>query len=269
MSADPLVPQPSAVPSSRPHKRVRWRKAKGSRRPGVIDASRAELVRCLEMRQGAAWLRIKQSVVVAGYRQERQYSELAENNRVRSFRSDGAESLLALVVALLYLTDVRTGFIGKPQAGGGRWHRYTLRDIAQLAFGAQGDADVRRANRAIACMISIGWAYPSKQVRRIQDDGSFRSEAGVRRLNLSRICKMIGTEWLLKRDRKHADEKHGAGTADFYEHAERKKARDKWHQEKRESKARLEAAFRSVPRRSTGDGPPEPPGLVSLRDLFK
>ncbi|MFW9584973.1 hypothetical protein ACE8DT_20215, partial [Xanthomonas euvesicatoria pv. euvesicatoria] len=115
-------PEPTA-PSGRPHKRVHWRQPKPlagkKRRPGVLDATRHGLVRALEERKGA-WKRIRHNVIVAGYALDKALT------RVRGLRKDGADSLLAMAVALLYLADVRTGFVGKPRQGGGPWQRYTL-----------------------------------------------------------------------------------------------------------------------------------------------
>jgi len=195
---------PSASGVARAHKRVSWhRPANGKRRPGVLDTTRAALVRGLEQRQGSLWFRIHRIVIIAGYPLARAL------HRVRALRADGAESLLAMAVALLYLADVRTGFVGKPRAGGGRWHRYTLADLSQLAFGAQGEADLRRARRTLDMMASLGWLFPTKQVRRHAGDDQWRSEAAVRRLNLDRLCEMAGSTWLLKRDRQHADRMRG------------------------------------------------------------
>lgn len=233
-----------AAAGSRSHRRVRWRKpAGGKRRPGVIDATRAELVRGLEQRQGSLWIRICRVVIVAGYPLARAL------HRVRGLRADGAESLLAMAVALLYLADVRTGFIGRPRAGGGPWHRFTLPDLAQLAFGAQGAAELRRARRALDMMISLGWAFPTKQVRRYVGEDTFRSEAGVRRLNLGRLCGMTGTEWLLKRDRIHADATRGEGTASLQEGRQR---RQKQQDGKRGQAPAIAASDRP---RATGDPP--------------
>lgn len=205
-----LVDACSQISKSKAHKRVRWRRpANGKRRPGVLDATRAELVRCLEQRRGSVWLRVRLHVAVAGYPMDRAL------NRVRSLRSDGAESLLAMIVAMLYLADVRTGFIGKPRPQRGPWQRYTLHDLAQLAYGAQGEADLRRARRSLDMLVSLGWAFPTKQVRRCVDATTFRSEPAVRRLNLRRLCEMTGTSWLLARDRQHADRNKGEGTASF------------------------------------------------------
>ena len=90
--ADPtLEPTDAAAAAGRPHKRVRWRRPPGGkRRPGVLDATRAELVRGLELRQGSLWMRVSRSVSIAGY------SLANALHRVRALRSDGAESLLAM-----------------------------------------------------------------------------------------------------------------------------------------------------------------------------
>jgi len=194
---------------SRAHKRVQWRKPTGKKRPDVLGATTTELVRCFEHRRGIAWFRICRQVIVAGYNIQR------ARDRERALRRDGAESLLAMSVALLYLADIRTGFLGKPNASGGPWSRYTLADLAQLAFGGQTEADIRRARRAIDMMIHLGWAFPTKQVKRHAVDASggdvYRSEPAVRRLNLTRLCAMVGTGFQLARDRAHADRAKGAG----------------------------------------------------------
>ena len=176
-----------------------------------------------------------------------------------------------MVVALLYTTDVRTGFVGKPRAGGGRWQRYSLRDMAQLAYGSQGKGDVRRASRAIAAIVSLGWAYPTKQVRRHAGDATFRSEAGVRRLNLKRICDMTGTTWLLQRDRRYADQKHGTNTALIEEARAKPQDRQKRLQERRAHIEKLEAELREG-RPQAAAGPPRAASAVCspsvLRDIF-
>ncbi|WP_069106979.1 hypothetical protein [Xylella fastidiosa] len=192
---------------SRAHKRVKWRRPSGKRRPGVIEATTGQLIKSIEQRYGSLWLILGKAAIIAAYPFARAF------DRIRTLRSDGAESLLALAVLLMNLVDVRTGFIGKPNPVGGRWHRYTLADIAQLAYGSQKAADIARARRSLKIMIALGWAEPTKQVRRYACDemgtAMFTSEPGVRRLNLDKLCKMTGTGWLLKRDRKHADSLRG------------------------------------------------------------
>lgn len=120
-------------------------------------------------------MRISRNVIVAGYALDKALT------RVRALRKDGAESLLAMSVALLYLADVRTGFVGKPRQGGGPWQRYTLRDLAQLAYGAQTGAELERAKRSIDMMVSLGWAFPTKQVRRHTKDAEGRDGGAASR----------------------------------------------------------------------------------------
>jgi len=238
----------------------------GRRRPHVIDVTRTALVRCLELRQGSAWLRVKDTIAVVGYTLDR------AGDRLRSLRSDGAESLLAMAVTLLHAADVRTGFVGKPRQGGGRWQRYTLADLAQLAYGGQAPADLRRASRAIAGMVSLGWAWPTKQVRRQAGDDSFRSEAAVRRLNLDRLCNMLGTSFHLARDRRFADQKHGTNTASIEEARAAKAERQRRQEERRKRHDRLEGELRSAGTGNAGDRPPKPQdgpsGPMRLQDFF-
>jgi hypothetical protein len=251
------------------HRRVRWQKpAGGKRRPGVLEATRAELVRGIEQRHGSLWHRISRHVIVAGYPLERAL------HRVRQLRADGAESLLAMAVALLYLADIRTGFIGRPRAGGGPWHRYTLADLAQLAFGAQGEAELRRARRALDMMISLGWASPTKQVRRYNEvDHSFIGLPGIRRLNLGRLCQVTGTTWLLKRDRMHADATRGTNVASLEERRASTRNPTGYQADHAQAK-RAEAARQRVGVASggsppgTGD-PPTGAGPKAIADITK
>ncbi|MEN9188462.1 hypothetical protein WH216_22090, partial [Xanthomonas perforans] len=75
------------------------------------------------------------------------------------------------------------------------------------------------------------------------------SEAGVRRINFQRLCDMVGTSWLLKRDRKHADQVRGAGTASFTDAQTRRQSRQEQAARPRTGGDRP-AAFRA-----TGDPP--------------
>lgn len=188
-----------AATSSRRYKRVQWREWRGNKRPGVLSAIRDELVRALEAKAGSVWLRVKDAAVVAGYSKMKQL-----DGRTRALRSDAAASLLAFTASVLGSADIRSGFVGTPRPGGGAWKRHALDDLCQLAFGAQTDADLRRGQRAWDVMLSLGWAWPAEQVR--QQIGrdyrpEFRSEAGVRKINLDRLAEMTGLTWMLKRDR--------------------------------------------------------------------
>lgn len=104
-------------------------------------------------------------------------------------------------------------------------------------------------------LVSLGWAFPTKQVRRYVDANTFRSEPAVRRLNLQRLCEMTGTSWLLARDRQHADRNKGKGTVSFPSSRQRyqRKQREQ-HQRSRET---LPALYSG---RSTGD----PPGNATI-----
>lgn len=207
-------PTPNAT---RTHKRVCWSlPADHKKRPAVLKAISDEMVRGLEQRRGSVWMRVRHAVSIAAYPIARAL------HRVRGLRGDGAESLLAMVVALIFLADLRTGFVGKPRPGGGPWQRYTLADLAELAYKSQKPADLRRARRALDMMISLGWASPTKQVRRYAGDDTFTSEPGVRFINFKRLCEMTGTTWLLKRDRQHADRTRGPGTASFQDARKRR-----------------------------------------------
>ena len=197
----PLSPPAAGVGIGRRHKRVRWSKpTKGKKRPSVIDTTRAELVRALEERKGALWWRVARVALVAGYAIDK------ASRRDRTLRRDGAESLLAMIVALIYCSDIRTGFVGRHNPAGGRWLRYKVRDLCQFASGAQGEAELRRGRRSLDVIIGLGWMMPTAQVRRHQPDGSYKSEPGVRHLNWSRLTQMCGTSELLRRDRAHKDQ---------------------------------------------------------------
>lgn len=205
-------------------------------------------------------MRIKKTAIVAGYALARAL------HRVRAFRSDGAEAALAMTVALLYLADIRTGFVGKPREGGGPWERYTLRDLAQLAFGSQSEADVRRASRAIDVLHGWGWMYPTKQVRRhvtdsAGNDDGFRSEPAVRRLNFDRICKMVGTSWMLSRDRIEADRKNGTDTASLAD------ARERRHEQ--QQSGRPAAPGRRERPAATGDPRAGPVQIAAILETLK
>lgn len=265
-AGDSAALQGEMATNGRYHKRVCWHRPSTKRRPPrVLDATRAVLVRGLEQRQGSVWLRIRHAVSVAGYAFER------SQHRVRALRSDGAESLLALAVALIYLADVRTGFVGKPRPTGGPWQRYTLHDLAQLAYGGQTAADLRRVRRSLDMMVSLGWAWPTKQVRRYTGEDTWRSEAAVRRINFERLCEMTGTRGLLQADRQHADRTRGDGISSM-QAARANRQRD---QEPRRREAANHAAasvMRANAPPATGDPPRAGSSLqhiTSILDLFK
>lgn len=200
----------SQNPTIRRHRRYGWRKPTGGRRrPGVIEATVHQLVRGIEHRAGGLYARLARLVPVVGYTRNRR----AE--RRRSWRSDGAESVLGMLVALVYASDVRTGFIGRPTVGGGRWKRYTAADLATFAYQdgagmqAADPATIRRAERALEALEHLGVLAPAQRIWVEHPDGRYTGEPAFRRLNWSRLAELASTGEHLKRDRKALDRKHG------------------------------------------------------------
>jgi hypothetical protein len=212
--------------SVRHHKRVQWQEEwRGKKRPGSLESIKTDLIRALHHRQGGVWALVKSSALIAGYPESRR-GDVSAVQRDRSFRRDGAESLLSLVVALLSTVDIRTGFIGSPTKQGGPWERHTLDYFAGFAFRrgagmrpagmtreAEAAADRKRAHRAFLVLQGLGWAHLSKQVcpPPTQSGGqlSYRAEPAVRRLNIDLLARLTGNTWLLARDRAALDRRKG------------------------------------------------------------
>jgi len=86
----------------------------------------------------------------------------------------------------------------------------------------------------------------------------------VRRLNLDKLCAMLGTTWLLKRDRQHADRVRGERLTALQEEP---KQRHQKAQELRRSNgsANNDAHTRPPP---TGDPPERPDGMKHIGTLL-
>ena len=101
-----------------------------------------------------------------------------------------------------------------------------IADLSAMTVWTEvSEADVRRARRALDVLIGLGWAFPTRQVRRhVGTAGAeaFASEPAVRRINFGRLCEMTGTTWLLKRDRAHADRTKGDGLASLQQARQRR-----------------------------------------------
>ena len=174
----------------------------------MLRVTEYQVVQALESRQGRFWSRICRSAVVAGYAWSR------AQHRIRQLRSDGTESLLAMIVALLYCADIRTGFVGRPRKGGGPWERYTLEDLAFFAYASKDDASVRKAKRALDVLINLGLAHPTIQVNRYDEQSQLvRGEPAVRRLNWEKLCELANTTWYLQKSRDHARQKEETARA--------------------------------------------------------
>lgn len=221
------------------HRHVKWRRpatrAQRARWPEVLRNTEYELVQALERRQGQLWSRISREAIVAGYAWTNtdgaKGPPRCAQHRVRTLRSDGAESLLAMLVALLYSTDLRTGFVGRPRKGGGPWHRYTLEDLALFAYQAKDEGSVRKARRALDVLINLGFAHPTIQVNRYDEETHVvRGEPAVRRLNWELLCKLANTTWYLNKAQEHAAAKARA-------------AREKARKQESRSKANVTPTF--------------------------
>ena len=195
----------SQVKKSRPHKRVRYREPlkpkTGKKFPNVIDAVKEQLVIALEQHRTSLFHRICRCVCVAGY-------TLAKSLvRIRRLRADGAESLLAMTVALLYRADLKTGLIRITRSTG-HVERPDLGYLAELAYQGQESKDLKRAHRALQMMESLGFLYPAKESKVFcKESESYRSYAAFRYLNWDRLCQMTGTSQLLKKCRAYLTHK--------------------------------------------------------------
>lgn len=184
-------------------RRVAWSKPGGKRRPGVIDAVIGVLADSFARRDGRPWELVAMNVPV---------HRADGKPRERALREEAGEAILAMLSALLYSCDIRTGFIGKPRDGGGPWHRYTVIDLCKKAFGAliPGEIDPRRGERALRACADLGLLFLSKQpIDYNAETGALTFHPSVRWLNLRLLCQICNLGWLLERDRSVAFRRHG------------------------------------------------------------
>ena len=204
LGSTPGQSKTSQAKKSHPHKRVRYREPlkpkTGKKFPNVIDAVKEPLVIALEERRTSLFHRICLCVCVAGY-------TLAKSLlRIRRLRADGAESLLAMTVALLYRADLKTGLV-RIKRSTGHVERPDLGYLAELAYQGQEPADKKRAHRALQMMESLGFLYPAKQSKVFcKESESYRSYPAFRYLNWDRLCQMTGTSHLLKKWRDYVQQ---------------------------------------------------------------
>jgi len=179
----------------------------GKKRPPLIEAACAALGRAIRPRmadprdRGRLYHRLADAVIVAGYSGERIL------HRVRAWRADGAESVVAVLMALIRSSDIRSGLVGRPRPMA-PWQRFTVRDLAQFAFGAQDRAAIATTERALRLLTHLGLVRCT-EIAVPTGGGEFRAEPGIRRLNWNRLAEMLGLGWLLARDRAALDRRHG------------------------------------------------------------
>ena len=195
-------------------RRVRWERPPGQKRPDCLVATINALSKAVDRRGGPIWeyLAMKAPVYVAGGGNPKARRKRAIAYRQRAFRSDGASSFLAMVSAMLFGCDIRTGLLGKPRPEGGPWRRYGVKDLCRFAFGGlvADEVNLRRGERALRVASVVGFLKDTKQQPKLDlAKDKFTSDPALRWLNLDALCRVCGTLWLLKRDRLHADQRHG------------------------------------------------------------
>jgi hypothetical protein len=128
-------------------------------------------------------------------------------DRRRSLRSDGADSLLCLIVALLQSMDVRSGFLGRPPIEqGGKWHRRSVLELFGFAYGkpVSGALSVRRIERWIRALKALGILTTRELKHHLGD--RVRSVTAIRHVT-DRLFELAGTIGQLARERRETAER--------------------------------------------------------------
>jgi hypothetical protein len=131
-------------------------------------------------------------------------AEGAALDRQRGLRSDGADSLLCIIVALLRSMDIRRGFLGRPPLQeGAKWHRRSVRELFGFAFGkpVRGALSIRRMERWLRALTSLK-VLTTTQFRVLTPRG-FESETAIRHVT-DELFKLAGTFGQLARERREA-----------------------------------------------------------------
>lgn len=186
----------AAIASSFRHPRPRLRP--GRPPPRTITVTIARYREQFEQRRGPLWDYFRDRTPAL-------YDDQGgPGDRRRGLRTDGADSLLCVIVTLLSCMDVRRGFVGRPPADGeGRWHRRTVRELFGFAFGqaVPGALSIRRLERCLRALKSLG-VLTTQQVRTKTARG-FESLAAVRHVT-DELFRLAGTARELARERREA-----------------------------------------------------------------
>lgn len=221
--------------------------------PRVLCMTIERYRRAFESRSGPLWEWFRRRVPAL-------YNEQGSaGDRRRALRSDGGDSLLCVIVALLRSMDLRRGFLGRPPAGGeGRWHRRTIDELFGFAFGepVPGALSVRRIERHLRALRELG-IIVTYQVRK-KGAAGFRSEPAIRVVT-DRLFELAGTARQLAKERREA-------------HKRAEQLRSAAHAARRVERIRVDSAPRaSVPAPApTGAERINPPraGPVPVRELI-
>jgi hypothetical protein len=180
------------------YRHPRPRKTYAGRPPRVLAATIARYCIEFEARRGPLWDYFA-SRVPAVYD-----AEGAAMGRERGLRSDGADSLLCVIVALLRSMDIRRGFLGRPPLQeGARWHRRSVRELFGFAFGKPvcGALSIRRMERWLRALSSLK-VLTTVQFRVLTPRG-FESEAAIRHVT-DELFRLAGTFGQLAKERRAA-----------------------------------------------------------------
>ncbi len=134
-------------------------------------------------------------------------------DRRRGLRTDGADSLLCVIVTLLSSMDVRQGFLGRPPAGGeGKWHRRSVSELFGFAFGeaVPGQLSQRRIERHLRALAALG-VLQTHQVRTRTVRG-FESKTAIRHVT-DHLFRLAGTLGQLAKERREAFQRAAAERA--------------------------------------------------------
>lgn len=131
----------------------------------------------------------------------------APGDRRRALRSDGGDSLLCVIVALLQSMDLRSGFLGRPPIEqGAPWHRRSVLELFGFAYGkpVPGALSTRRIERWIRALKALG-ILTSRELKYHVGD-RVRSVTAIRHVT-DRLFELAGTVGQLARERREAAER--------------------------------------------------------------
>ncbi len=134
-------------------------------------------------------------------------------DRRRGLRTDGADSMLCVIVTLLSSMDIRRGFLGRPPAGGeGKWHRRSVSELFGFAFGeaVPGQLSQRRIERHLRALATLG-ILQTHQLRTRTPRG-FESKTAIRHVT-GQLFRLAGTLGQLAKERREAFQRAAAERA--------------------------------------------------------
>lgn len=184
------------------------RRSYGAPPPRVLSATIARYCKEFESRRGPLWDYFSARIPAL-------YDDRgAAVDRQRGLRSDGADSLLCVIVALLSSMDIRRGFLGRPPIEDeGKWHRRSVLELFGFAFGkpVRGALSLRRIERWLRALTSMQ-VITTTQMRVKTADG-FESKTAIRHVTdqLFRLAGTFGQLAKERRERFQAAERERAG----------------------------------------------------------